>query len=114
MTTGRIVKALYAVADLMEADNARCIAAYGAPVGIPASYGDHLIRQAVTGPADAWRTEWVRRACTESLEAATAWADDLTELRQQVSALVYPGGANGAGLAAAEVRAVADRINMEG
>lgn len=107
---GPLVQALHATADLMDRDDTRCRALYGAPVGIPPSMGDHLIWVACTGGMGAWRREWLRLAREVSLDAAKAWSAERTRLRRVVAALVYPEGANAGAASPAEVRALADRL----
>ncbi|MEE1812651.1 hypothetical protein [Streptomyces sp. BE133] len=106
----QVVKALYATATLIEEDEARTAAAHGAPTGVPVSMADRLIGLACTGPAEEWRTEWIRLASTEGVPAAKAWGERQQELKRHVFDLMFPNGLHSPALGAEEVRAIADQI----
>ncbi|MFJ4880126.1 hypothetical protein ACIP93_33630 [Streptomyces sp. NPDC088745] len=103
-------QALHATAALMDADDARCIAAYGAPLGIPVSFVVGLIREATHGPHEVWAKTWAALAANHSVTTANAWADDLVALERAVFDLLYPQGLHSPTLKADEVRAVAAQL----
>lgn len=108
----RLREAIHATAGLMDADDARCIAAYGAPLGIPVSFVVGLIHEATHGPHAAWAKEWAALAA-DSLAAANAWADDLVSLKRAAFDVLFPEGLRSQTLKADEVRAVADRLSSQ-
>ncbi|MFD3815199.1 hypothetical protein ACFWRZ_09035 [Streptomyces rubiginosohelvolus] len=108
----RLREAIHATADLMDADDARCVATYGAPVGIPVSFVVGLIHEATHGPHAAWVREWAALAA-DSLAAANAWADDLIALGRAVFGVLFPEGLRSRTLNADEVRAAADRLSFQ-
>lgn len=93
---------LLRLADLMDADDVRTHR-----VGIPASYGQHLLWTALTGPGDSWSREYVRRLRAEGPEAVKTWADRLEVQQYRLIELVYPGGAIARPRSADEVRTMA-------
>jgi len=97
------VRVLRRLADLMDEDDART-----GRVGIPVSYGHRLLWLALVHSFDAWDAEWVRLAHTESVNAASDWADRLEARFQRLVELVYPGGATARARSAAEIRALAE------
>jgi hypothetical protein len=97
-----IRQALLRLATLMDEDNAR-----HNNVGIPVSHGRYLAGLAVSGTADEWDAEWVRILRTDSMQAATIWADLQEKRTQTVIELVYPDGATATARSADEVRALA-------
>lgn len=109
-----VISALRAVADLMDRDNERCRALYGAPVGIPPSMVDSLITRACLGPSGEHTAEWTRIAREKGMDAAMAWGAAKERLRQQVAGLVYPHGLHTGTVSADEVRATADRLDCFG
>lgn len=110
MDTALVVAALNTTARLLEEDESRCAALYGAPVGIPVSMADHLIGLACTGPIESWRLEWARRAREDGVQAASTWAEKQQILRHQVFHLLFPAGLHSRPLTADEVREVAERL----
>ncbi|MGW6290337.1 hypothetical protein [Streptomyces sp. NPDC055107] len=109
----RLRKAIHATAGLMDADDARCTATYGAPLGIPVSFVVGLIHEATHGPHAAWAKEWAALAAAGSLAAANAWADGLVVLERAVFDVLFPEGLRSQTLKADEVRAVADRLSSQ-
>lgn len=105
----RMRQAINTTANLMEADDARCIAAYGAPVGISVSMAANLIHEATHGPVPVCQAEWVRRAL-QSLDAANDWSDRNRALEVQVFGSLFPDGTRSRPLSAAEVRGVAVQL----
>lgn len=97
-------------ADLIQADHDRTRALYGAPLGVPASYGHDLLARVVRGDADQYRQEWARTARAEGPAAARKWGDEQTTLLHELARLVYPGGASASPASPDEVRALADRL----
>lgn len=99
------VNVLRQLATSMDEDDARTN-----KVGIPVSYGHRLLWLAVIGTYEAWETEWVRLAKTESTQAAVEWSERQEGQLQRLIELVYPGGATARPLSAEDVRAIADRL----
>jgi hypothetical protein len=97
------ITALRQAADLMDEDDTRTN-----KVGIPVSYGHHLLWLAVTKPYGDWDTEWVRLVRAQSREAANQWADRVEAQHQRLIELVYPGGALARSKSAQDIRAIAD------
>lgn len=97
--------ALRRAADLMDADDARTNR-----VGIPVSYGHHLLWLAVVKPFGDWDTEWVRLVKAQSRQAAIEWADRVEAQHQRLIELVYPGGVLAGSRSARDIRALADGI----
>ena len=95
-------EALLRLAQLMDEDDARTN-----KVGIPASYGHYLLREALAGSGDTWDREYARLCHTEGGAAATAWADRLEQQFRRLVELVYPGGATARAVSSADVRALA-------
>ncbi|MFJ2745261.1 hypothetical protein ACIO3O_37015 [Streptomyces sp. NPDC087440] len=106
----RLKAAIRATGDMMQADDARCTALYGAPVGVPVFFVDSLIRRVTHGTRMEWDAEYVRRALTESPEAVKAWAADLDALKRDVFNLLYPQGLHSPSLTSAQVHAIADEL----
>jgi hypothetical protein len=98
------ITALRQLADQMDEDDARTN-----KVGIPVSYGHHLIWRAVTKPYGDWDTEWVHLVNTQSRQAANEWAAGIEAQLQRLIELVYPGGALARSKSAQDIRAMADQ-----
>ena len=101
------IDALRRLATLMDEDDARTN-----KVGIPVSYGHHLIWLAVIGTYEAWEAEWVRLTKTESLQTANEWSEGLDAQVHRLSELVYPGGILARPKSAQDVRAMADQAEL--
>jgi hypothetical protein len=96
---------LHRLATLMDEDDARTN-----KVGIPVSYGHHLIWLAVIGTYEAWEAEWVRLAKTKSVQAANDWSAGIEAEVQRLIELVYPGGITARPQSAQGIRVLAAQI----
>ncbi|MFE4870500.1 hypothetical protein [Streptomyces sp. NPDC056682] len=104
---------LFTTADLIEMDDQRTRSLYGAPVGVPVSMVDCLIRQAVYGDEGVAAAEWVKRAREQSLAAAQQWAQERRDIQRAAFDVLFPDGLRSPALTAAEVRAAAHRLVAE-
>lgn len=101
------ITALRRLATLMDEDDARTN-----KVGIPVSYGHHLIWLAVIGTYEAWEAEWVRLTKTQSVQVANEWSAGLDAQMRRLIELVYPGGIMARPKSAQDVRAMADQAEL--
>ncbi|MFF9901317.1 hypothetical protein [Streptomyces longispororuber] len=106
---GDLHAVLLATADLMDQDNERTRALYGAPAGICVGTTLGFIRAAVSSLRGDFDTMWPRIAGEQSLAAADAWARVGTELSNRAFGLLFPEGARSRPVTAEEVRAAAER-----
>ena len=98
---------LHRLATLMDEDDARTN-----KVGIPVSYGHHLIWLAVIGTYEAWEAEWVRLARTKSAQAANEWSAGIEAEVRRLIELVYPGGITARPKSAQDIREMAAQIEI--
>ncbi|MFJ7054774.1 hypothetical protein ACIQU7_23990 [Streptomyces albidoflavus] len=96
------------VADLMDEDETRTQAEYGAPQTIPVSMTERLILDALNRLHGDFGTTYVRLLRDGSREAAVAWSEARSDLGHQVFAALYPEGLRSRPLTADQVRVVAN------
>ena len=98
---------LLRLATMMDEDDARTN-----KVGIPVSYGHHLIWLAVIGTYEAWEAEWVHLAKTKSVQTANEWSAGIEAEVQRLIELVYPGGITARPKSSQDIRALAAQIQI--